>query len=91
MPITKDEIDDLIIKVNQKASKIKHVDKLLTQMPEGRSRDKFTIELLEMINEYKLEVGVLQTTVNSYVKQVKDSTGEIPLIYWKLAKDLEDA
>jgi two-component SAPR family response regulator len=90
MPITKDEIDDLIIKVNQKANRIKHVDKLLAQMSEGKSRDKFTVELLEMITEYKVEIAVLQVTVDDYLKQVKESTGEIPLIYWKLAKDLED-
>lgn len=89
--ILKDELDAFIITTNQKALKIKHIDKLINAMPDSRAKKIYTGEMLELIEEYHVEVGILEVLLTDYIEQVKKDTGEIPLTYYKLAKGLRES
>ncbi len=89
--ITQTELDGLIVQTNNKAKKIKCIDKLIAAMPEGRGKKQYTEEMLGLIEEYHVEVNILEVSVSDYLEQVKEDTGEIPLIYFKLLKGLKDS
>jgi hypothetical protein len=89
--ITQDEIDHLIIQTNQKANRIKHVDKLLSQMPESRSKKQYLRDMMEMIDQYNVEVDILEFTLDEYLEQIKKETGEVPLLYYRLSKALKES
>jgi len=87
--LKKDDVDALIIATTQKANRIKHIDNLLDQMPLGKAKKTYTKEMLEMIEDYNTQVNILDIIVNDYIKQVKEDSGEYPLLYYRLARELK--
>lgn len=86
----KEDIDALIVITSQRANKIKHVDSLLSQMPESRSKRIYMRDMLKMIAEYKTQVSILEIVVNDYLEQTRKTSGETNLVYYKLAKALKE-
>lgn len=87
-PINKDDLDELILKTNKEAQKIKQLDQLIDKMPEGKAKIKYTEELLEMIDEYYLKTEQLKEMASQFIEEEKERTGITPLIYVKLVKGL---
>lgn len=86
--ITKEELDEFIIETNLKANKIKTIDKLIATMPDSRAKKTYIKELEDMIYEYKVQLDVLEITVEDFIEQSKGE-GEIPLVYYRLLKGLQ--
>lgn len=88
--IVKEDLDDYIVATSQKANRIKHIDELLANMPDSRAKTIYVAEMMDMIAEYHIQVDILEIMVNDFLQQKDEESGEIPLVYYKLAKDLKE-
>jgi hypothetical protein len=88
--IEKEFIDNLAREVNAEAEKIKKLDKMLTKMPPTPAKEKFQEDLLEMCNDYSMQIDILAGFVEKYIKQETDRTAAIPFTYVKFLKTLRE-